>query len=443
MAYALVDLGAMYLQMEILDSASVYLNLGENYVQALNYAPLNFLYLRSKTSLLFASEENYNLGLALSFKMQSLANVSRRPIDKCQAHLQTSKAYHGLGNFTPALLFLDSAVALAKSNHFLSELSEAYFLKSSVLESQGHSAEALDNFKLFNAYSDTILNQDKHKQVQELMFLFETEKKDRQLLEQKLAITDREQKLERRKYWIFGIVGLAIFLAIFGATQVNRIRLKRKAHEQELKLFEQEKLMNLQVAKEEAEEQERSRIAGELHDGVAGMLAGIKFHVQSVFTQHKVEPQKAKEVLEYLTDASTEVRSLSHKLGSTMVKELGLCKALEKFTSPLSEKHKILLDCKIDGGVLFAREQLLFRISQEMILNAYKHAEADRIDVEVRVNKDSWLISVQDNGKGISENANGFGMDSLRSRVMQLNGKLEILRPENGGTHLIAKGTHD
>ena len=210
-----------------------------------------------------------------------------------------------------------------------------------------------------------------------------------------------------------------------------------------LKVVEQE-LRSLSIRLLNIQDDERRRIARELHDGTAQDLYGLSLSIASLKRRSDLPPEILNTLDEcrQICDSSLqEVRTLSYLLHPPTFNQSGLAGALETFVEGFSRRSGIPVELKIANPVdplLPAVERDLFRVVQEGLANVARHSASDRAIVSMEENADWVSVIVQDFGKGMPEAfADGVGLASMRERLRHLGGRLEI-QSGAGGTTLKA-----
>jgi PAS domain S-box-containing protein len=214
---------------------------------------------------------------------------------------------------------------------------------------------------------------------------------------------------------------------------------ERKKAEQQL-LKDQAQLKSLASQLTLAEERERRRLAMELHDriGQALVISKIKLEALRKSGYGKKLDKALDDVCNSLGQTIQDTRTLTFDLGNPILYELGLETAVSHWlTEQIQNKYKIETEFEDDGHPKPLDDDvrtLLFRDVRELLINVVKHAKASKVKVSVAKIDDRICISVEDNGKGfdagkiasISAKANGYGLFSIRHRLEQLGGHLEI-----------------
>lgn len=183
------------------------------------------------------------------------------------------------------------------------------------------------------------------------------------------------------------------------------------------------------------QEQERQRIAQELHDGLGVQLSAMKMKLGA-------QPNADKSLLDDLDSAHEDVRSISRNLMSKTLSRLGLLPAIEDLTRQIQQvetRCNIRFIQNVQLTEFSTRAEInLFRIAQEMLNNAVRHALATEITLQVIQHDDSIIISCEDDGKGFDiahiKRQNGIGLANLGYRASALNGKMSIDTSPGRGT---------
>ncbi len=197
-----------------------------------------------------------------------------------------------------------------------------------------------------------------------------------------------------------------------------------------------------------AQEQERTRIAGELHDSVMQQITALSL-VLGTAKRKIASDAEAKgmvaDVQRRLIDVGTEVRELSHDLNPPILKQAGLPEALRGYCDSFGHAHGLAVSCDIDDSVAelsLGTALALYRIAQEALGNAAKHAAPTRVDVRLaRAGADVVLV-IADDGRGCDPGQvgkGGLGLVNMRERARQLQGTFELdSRPRRGTTIRVA-----
>jgi PAS domain S-box-containing protein len=220
-----------------------------------------------------------------------------------------------------------------------------------------------------------------------------------------------------------------------GFSKVVRDITDRKRAEQSLRDLSA-KLLKIQ-------DEERRRIARELHDSAGQLIAALGMNLAPLESEaSKINPYAVslvKQSLDLVNELSNEVRTVSHLLHPPLLDEVGLSSALRGYVEGFAERSKIEVDLEIptDFGRLSRElETTIFRIVQESLTNIHRHSGSRVASVSISRSRENILVRVQDQGRGISlekcldmesKGRAGVGIRGMRERIRQLGGKLEIV----------------
>jgi PAS domain S-box-containing protein len=221
---------------------------------------------------------------------------------------------------------------------------------------------------------------------------------------------------------------------------------ERKAAEEKLRCAQRE-LQQLTARLIQAQEDERQRIARELHDDIGQRLSLLKIGLDIFAQEMPVTMDKGHaQLAELLTEAdelATDVHGLSHQLHSGKLRTLGLRAALRELCSQVARQHHLEVELTTDESVSHVPEDValcLYRVAQEALSNAVKHSDTSKISVSVTEPVGSTRMEIKDFGIGFDPAAQtgGLGMASMRERLRIVGGQLFIQSIPGGGTELIA-----
>jgi len=220
---------------------------------------------------------------------------------------------------------------------------------------------------------------------------------------------------------------------------------ERKRAEEQLLAYQQE-LQALAAKLSSAEEEERRRLATDLHDHVGQTLAAAKMKLGALRSLADCDECRvlAGELGELLDRTIADTRSLTFQLSPPLLHEMGFVAAAEWLVEQVREDHGLEVELEADdssAGLDGALLGLLFRGLRELLLNVVKHAAAGRVRASIAARNGSLEVSVADDGRGFAPDARnagpgstrGFGLFSIRERLAQLGGRLEIGSAPGGG----------
>ena len=231
---------------------------------------------------------------------------------------------------------------------------------------------------------------------------------------------------------ILGLSALAIYLHF----SQKRLRIARDGQVQ---------LSGLLI---NAQEKERSRLAAELHDDFSQRLALLALGLETAEEALPDSPQSAKQQLHELLNSASElgadIHTVSHRLHSSTLENLGLVPGIDTLCQEFSARHEIEIDFSsehIPKGVPSDVALCLFRIVQEALQNLKKHSGVVQVEVRLRRTGNRILVSICDEGKGFDAWVNGepgLGIRSMMERARLAGGHLKIHSEPGKGTRIEA-----
>ncbi|MBS1497384.1 MAG: sensor histidine kinase [Bacteroidetes bacterium] len=385
--------------------SSVYFDL-KKYDSALYF---NEISLKTRTDL------NDKKGMATSF--QNGANI----------FLLTSK-------YDKALDYYQKAINIGEEIDFKDPVIESYNGLSKYYEAKGDEKSALFFYKKYKALNDSVYNSDISNQINTLETKYQSAKKQELIQEQQFELT-------KKQYWIYGASALALLIFLLSISYYRRNKLKHEKKMQ-LALMRQQDMATKAVM--EAEENERKRIASDLHDGVGQMMSVAKMNLSAFEEEIDFKDVNQKnsfeKVIGLIDESCKEIRSVSHQMMPNALLKSGLASAIKEFIDQIDSRvlkvslYTEGLNEKIDTNT----ETVLYRVVQECVNNVLKHSGANHLDISMIKDTDGISVSIEDNGKGfdtsIKQNFEGIGLKNITSRITYLKGTIEFDSTPGKGT---------
>jgi two-component system, NarL family, sensor kinase len=270
---------------------------------------------------------------------------------------------------------------------------------------------------------------------------YQTEKKELQI-----AALTQQEKLYKIIGLIVGLAFLALALAVFMRFKI--IRRNKQLAEQRVVQLEQEKQLVATRSLLEGEEAERSRLAGDLHDGLGGLLTGVKLKLSTMKENAIITSENLvvfNHALDLLDTSIGEMRRVAHNLMPETLMHYGLHTALSDFVNEVKPQGLPRICFTTYGENLRYKKELettVYRATQELVNNALKHAQANDIQVELFTEPQRICLQVTDNGIGFDRGQLNLGttckgLKNISDRVAAFQGKFEILSEPGKGTESI------
>jgi signal transduction histidine kinase len=403
------NIGGVYSDLELYDSASFYYNLaikiGENLNQEnkLGFVLNNLSIINLKMGEFDKAIDNINKAINIAFEIgnKSLLMLS---------YTNIYKVYQKVGNYKQAF---------------------HYLLKSKTL-------------------SDSIFNIQKTKLISDLEMKYEKEKDQAHILSLKNENLQKNLELNKRtnqrNIFLAGGSGILVISILIFAFYRQRVKKDKIIADQRIEKLEREKKLLAAKSIVEGQEEERKRIARELHDGLGVLLSTAKMQFKTIEDKSPGNSEMIKKAAGLLEKASSDVRRISHNMMPGILTKLGLDEAIEDLFDNINDTPGITAILNItneeEKRLPENTEIMIYRMVQEMVNNTLKYAGADKVTLDLIYEDETVSLQYSDNGKGFDVEEKlknkSIGLTSIQSRVNFLGGKLNInSRPGRGTTFFI------
>lgn len=423
-------LGVVLEREKLLDSAMVYYQKSLKINESIN-EPLGTSYSLDNIAGIYGAK-NQSLK-ALPYQKRSL-NIRKKLNDRFGlsiALINISESFNNLNQLDSAIKYAKQSLEISTDIKFLDL--EQYTLNhlSDIYKKKGDFEKALNYKNEGMILKDSIYNKTKSQQIQELTAKYETEKKEKKIkeLNQQAQIKDLEISRKNNQL-VFGLI-LFITALIIIWLYLNRKKIQTKIEIQN-EIIKQQDLATKAIL--DAEDKERRRIAGDLHDGVGQLLSAALMNLNGLKNMGLKVSEKQRITLEkslaLISESYDEMRSLSHQMMPNALIKSGLASAVREFLSKIDE-NQLKINLNLSGfheKLEQKTETVIYRVIQEAVNNVIKHAEAKSLSIQLHQDKDGISLTIEDDGKGfdLKRKENGIGLEQMKSRIGLLNGDLEI-----------------
>lgn len=353
--------------------------------------------------------------------------------------------YNSVKNYPLALQYAKEALALSYQYGFKEQRGKVFVQLSNL-------AFAMQDMKLGDYYAvqstllgDSLLNETIQKNTLELEKKYENEKKENKIAQLEADKKLQQLSIQKKGMLNYILIGSAVVLLTISLLSYRNYKQKQKLQQQRIADLETQQQLTATEAVLKGEEQERTRLAKDLHDGLGGMLSGIKYSMNSMKGNLIMTPDNAQAFersMDMLDSSIKEMRRVAHNMMPEALVKFGLDTALKDFCNDINQSGALKVNYQSIGLDQEAIGQTIaitiYRIVQELINNSMKHAAATTAIVQVTRTNGQLSVTVEDDGKGfdtlILQHAKGIGWTNIQSRVDFLKGTLDIQSAEGKGT---------
>lgn len=344
-------------------------------------------------------------------------------------------------NYPQAIAYYKQSIALARTNHNMEDLENSLLGISKLYPKIGDYKTAYTYNEELLTLKDSVYKKSLTKQIAEMNTKYETEKKESQigLLSKENII--QKLSIDKKNSTIFIIIAIFLISLTLGFLYYSSYKSRQKAILQ-AEVIHQQSLAAKSII--EAEERERKRIAGDLHDGVGQLFTTVKMNMEILLERFLIKQPEAdllaEKTLAMVDESCTEVRSIAHQMMPNALIKAGLVSALRDFINKIpADKLKISVETKgLNDRLESSTETVLYRVIQESVNNVIKHADATLLDILLLCDKEEITVSIEDNGKGFDSTDKskftGIGLKNMMSRVEYLKGSVDISSAPGKGT---------
>lgn len=369
----------------------------------------------------------------------------------CEVSTVLALAYHKLDQDDKALQYILQAEQLADEVGVRTKLKEIYLTRAEIEQKNGNYKLASEYFSKTLVVSDSLFKTETSEKVAEAEAQYQNEKKQKEIVQLEKDKQIQSLSLKQKSTLNYILIGSLATLLILGFLIYRNLRHRQQFAKQQDEL-QQQRIRELEKDKQlvavdsmlKGQEEERSRLAKDLHDGLGGLLSGVKFSLSNMKDNLIVTPDNMavfERSLDMIDGSIKELRRVAHNMMPEMLTKFGLDEALKEYcntintTKLLNVKYQSLgMNERLDSST----EIIIYRIVQELLNNTMKHAGATESFVQLIKEESRLSIVVEDNGKGFdpsaAENNKGAGLANIRSRVDYLKGQLDIHTEPGKGT---------
>lgn len=445
LAAAYNNIANVYDELGLLDSAIYYYNEGLSYDDSNPYT---------------LDEINLNLGIIYNRVNQpkksqkillELYPYLEDTYDKSLCLHNLGISFEGIEQYDSAQYYIDLAEVYADTLNYLDLNRDLAKSKLIVSLKKNNNVDGLKYLNQYENNNNFINEEIVASNIAELDADYQIEKKDVQIrLEEEK--TKRVQAEDDEKYWIIiALIGLlsliilaVLFITRFYAQKRRLVQFELEHNKKEIESLMKGYELDLFEAQIFGQQEERQRVANDLHDRLGGLLAAVNLQVESLkYTKEEDKPNELAIIKSMISEGISEVRNISHNMQAEALKKHGLKGALEGICQSIVASKKLRIDLYLEGlkdssGSEIERE--VYKIIMELISNTLKHAQAKLITLQINEIDHELTIVFEDDGRGfnyVESEMQGLGIKSINQRVDKLNGNVQIDSQANNGTTII------
>lgn len=342
-------------------------------------------------------------------------------------------------------------LSLAENMYTRSSKIDALTNLANYYNKTGNKAKAFELIQQTIQLKDSLTAETNIKQLKVLGAIYDAEKQQKQIsqlqYEKEKQAVEVKHKSALNKVFIASILILLIvgYLGFINFKKGQQLAKQQQAlQKQKISELEKDKQLLTIDAMLKGQEEERSRIAKDLHDGLGSLLSGTKLSFMNVKENLPLTPETNTQFdrsLSMLDNSIGDLRKVAQNLMPEALVKFGLQEAVRDFCDGIQSTTGIKIVFQQFGErrkLHSTAEMFIYRIIQELVNNAVKHAEATQVIVQLTMSDNKTGITVEDNGKGFDKNiltqTKGAGMANISYRVQYFNGTSDLVTSPGNGT---------
>jgi len=403
--------------------ASAMVNLADVHLQKGEYEKLKPFF---EKAIVLNKQIQSDDGLAISYRGMAVYHFFRKEFDIAKDYALQS-------------------YIITDTNNLVTEKQQTMQTLSSIYFALHDTKTGYDYLRAADVLADSILSDKIRKNALDLEAKYQSEQKELRI--QKLESDKQIQQLtiDRKNTLNYILIGSAAALLIISLLSYRNYKHKQNLQLRRINELETEKQLAATEAVLKGEEQERTRLAKDLHDGLGGMLSGIKYSMNTMKGNLIMTPDNAQAFersMDMLDSSIKEMRRVAHNLMPEALVKFGLDTALKDFCNDIHQSGALNVTYQSVGLQGKEPDQTtaitIFRIVQELLNNTLKHAAAKNAIVQLNRTDDQLSVTVEDDGKGFNtdvlQQSGGIGWSNIQNRVEFMKGTLDVQSAEGKGT---------
>lgn len=368
----------------------------------------------------------------------------KSPYDEALVLFTLGNVHFSENKYPQAITYLNEALQLEEDIGLLQLKTETLKSLSAAEAGNGNFSRAYTLLNDYVVLNDSLSQKTNEEMVQTLETRYQLQNKED-------TIALQQASIRQKNTLNYILLGSALALIAILFLLYRNYTARQKLQQQRIAELETEKQLLATQFLLKGQEDERSRMAKDLHDGLGGMLSGVKLQLGAMKGNLVLTEENGvlfNNALNKLDESISEMRRVAHNMMPEALVRLGLEQALQDYCSSINPSGALVITTGfygLDQKMEAATAVTIYRIVQELLNNAVKHSGATEILVQVMRRNRSLNITVEDNGKGFDTEAwqqqNTAGFQNIRSRVDYLRGRMDIKSVPGKGTSVYIECT--
>ena len=407
---------------------------------------ITFYKIKHNLANLYADNSEYKKAIQLYLQVLNKPNgVITNPRDLVILYGCVSNTYCKLNRFSEALKYANLGLAIVEKNPELEQYADNIY--NALTKSNFHLGNIKNgDYYLTKHYNflKNMFSENSKNAIAEMEVKYETEKREKQLLQSKVAIAEKNLAIKNKntQFLIASILAMVVFIIGFLVYRQQKFNNKQQKQEFELKSA------IAQIENQSKLQEQRLQISRDLHDNIGSHLTFIISSVDSIKYAFDIQNEKLDAKLSSISNfAKTTIVELRDTIWAMNKKEITFEDLQSRISNFIEDAKMASLgidflfttDGNCKDAVFSTIEGIsIYRIIQEAVNNALKHAHANEIEINVHSENSNFQIQIKDNGKGFDGEkiAVGNGLSNLKKRAKEIDGEINIISKSGFGTEV-------
>lgn len=406
---------------------------------------LSRIYVHNARGDYYAAKGDWQQSLAQHRQAYPLSLQYNDPYYIADEAWEMGRAFLHLQQHDSAEAYLNKALQVARQYNYLPKVKFILKELTAYYASKGDYKMAWQQANALNNFTDSLVDLQNHNRILLNDARYQSRQKETRISNLEKENEAKSITLQKRSFIMYVLMAALLVVLLVGGLYYRTYRQKQQLQQQRIDQLETEKQLMAAEAILKGEEKERSRLAKDLHDGLGGMLSGVKFSFQHMRENLVMTPDNQaafERGIDMLDSSIKELRRVAHNMMPESLVKFGLDAALKDFCHHVNETGAITLQYQSFQLEDFTLDQQMaigiYRIVQELINNILKHAAATNALVQINQRDRHINITVEDDGKGfdtrILNQSDGMGWSNIQSRINYLQGKIDVQSTPDKGT---------
>ena len=436
------NVGAIYDYLQQYDDAIVSYTKGLEIARQIGDQKMEATQL-SNIAIAYSNKEDFDTAEDYFGQSIEIRELIEDNYGKANSYLGFGQMYLGKKNYVKAEEYVLQSLEISRANDIKLVEREGVAALVDLAEARGDYEEANELLYEYIAVKDTLLNRENSKTMLELDTKYQSEKKEKEILQQRAELAEKELEVKRKNNLIYGSLGFALLLGLLGYLIYNRQKLKNEQLKKESEL----KSALARIETQNRLQEQRLRISRDLHDNIGSQLTFIISSLDNLNFGLKDKDQsttdRISKISRFTSQTIYELRDTIWAMNKGAISIEDLQSRISNFIDQArSSNEAVQFDFEVDSAVPISHSftsvvgMNTYRIIQEAVNNALKYSEATKVVVSVKQDGEGLRVRIKDDGKGFDPDQVqlGNGLNNMKKRAKDIGSDLSLKSSPGEGT---------